>query len=99
MQKDGVVDDDDMDDMENIEATIDQDSPIWPGCTPLHLATIFRRHEVMDSLLFCAAEPNVEDARGLTPLHIACLLNDEDIIAKLLEVEADVNYAARKNSG
>ncbi|XP_032456871.1 ankyrin-3 isoform X2 [Nasonia vitripennis] len=98
MQKDGKVDDEDLDDMENIEATIDDDSPIWPGCTPLHLAAIFRRHKVIDSLLLCDADPNVEDARGLTPLHIACLHNDEETISKLLKAEADVNHAVRKSS-
>lgn len=52
--------------------------------TPMHVATMANRPEMVDLLLAASAKHDVHDRRGNTPLHLACQKNHSDIVWILL---------------
>ena len=61
------------------------------GRTPLHLAVMAGRRDVVELLLSHGADPNARDAAGQTPLHWAVGEGHVDIVELLLERSADPN--------
>jgi len=61
------------------------------GRTPLHLAVMVGRRDVVELLLSRGADPNARDAAGQTPLHWAVGEGHVDIVELLLERGADPN--------
>ncbi len=59
------------------------------GWTPLHLAALNGRVDIVASLLEHGADPNVQDKFGRTPLHLAALNGHVDVVRLLLEHGAD----------
>lgn len=53
--------------------------------TPLHVATMVNRPEMVDVLIKSGARLNVHDRRGNTPLHLACQKGFKDIVILLLD--------------
>ena len=52
-----------------LNKTIDIESPLWGGCSPLLVATKFNRQEVAIRLIDLGASPKVRDTYAETPLH------------------------------
>ncbi|CAG0915566.1 unnamed protein product [Notodromas monacha] len=61
------------------------------GYTPLHLAALHNRIEIVKALLVNDADPNKTTARGMTPLHLACQCNLVDVAKMLLAFQADLS--------
>lgn len=61
------------------------------GLTALTVATMMRRHDIMEKLLTdCKVDPSPRDWGQLTPLHYACALNDQkamELLQKAQKVE------------
>lgn len=53
--------------------------------TPLHIATMGNRPEIVRLLLDNGAKPNIPDRRGDTPLHLACKKGLIEIVCLILE--------------
>lgn len=53
--------------------------------TPLHVATMANRPEVVKLLLDCGAKMDVHDCQGNTPLHRACQKGYTDIVTIMLD--------------
>ena len=76
-----------------IDKKIDDQSPFWPGMTPLLLAAKFCRPELVSELLDLGASPKVRDPKGSTALHYLAfyghfdkklfIYDDEDTFDKL----------------
>lgn len=60
------------------------------GKTPLHLAAVKGRKEVLDPLLAAGAKVGAQDRLGRTPLHDAAMFNQITVIHWLLSKRADV---------
>ena len=70
------------------------------GKTPQHLATIFRRINVVMYIIDTAGihvDMTTLDTFKLTPLHLASSLGDETIINYILDRKADVNTMSAEN--
>ncbi|KAF4549877.1 Ankyrin repeat-containing protein 33 [Elsinoe fawcettii] len=65
--------------------------------TPLHMAVIHNRDDLVDLLLECGSNVHAASTGGWTPLHNACAQGNISIVKTLLRVGADVN--ARLFSG
>ena len=61
-----------------VNSSINANSPIWPGHTPLLLAAKFNRTDVVARLLDLGASPKVRDSMGNTPLHYLARYNHCD---------------------
>jgi ankyrin repeat protein len=61
------------------------------GRTPLHIAALWGRVEIVKLLLERDVNPNAKDNYGDTPLHIAALWGHVEIVKILLERGADPN--------
>ncbi len=61
------------------------------GVTPLHLAAIAGRTEIVRLLLIEGAEIDVKSDQGQTPLHAACLLGWKETVALLIAKGAAIN--------
>lgn len=61
------------------------------GLTPLHVAVIHGRIELVKLLLGSGAIPNVQSRKNITPLHLACLHQRIEIVCLLLEAQCDIN--------
>ncbi|KAF5296332.1 hypothetical protein FQA39_LY12549 [Lamprigera yunnana] len=60
--------------------------------TPLHVAVIHKRLDIIEMLLSFGAKINIADGSGNTPLHLACQnYCNLIIVEKLLQCNADVN--------
>jgi hypothetical protein len=59
------------------------------GSTPLVVATVFDKREVVRVLLEGGADINATNAEGSTPLHVASFLCREEIVEMLLDHNAD----------
>jgi ankyrin repeat protein len=69
--------------------------------TPLHIATMFRRINVIIYIIDTAGmhvDMTTLDAFKLTPLYLASSVGDEIIISYLLDRRADVNIISTENS-
>ncbi len=64
--------------------------------TPLHLAAIRGREQVLDLLYDAGAEIKVVDGWGHTPLHDAALFNHKAVITWMLKKKADVHAKSGK---
>lgn len=64
------------------------------GNSPLLLATVNRRSDLMYVLLENGADPNFVKEPGVTALGIACMFDDWSMIDLLITHGADVNYCA-----
>ena len=53
-------------------------------CTPLHLAAVIGRQEVVETLLAQGAQVNATDTFGRTPLHFSSLWNNNVTVAEQL---------------
>lgn len=53
--------------------------------TPLHVATMANRPEMVEILLSSGAKPNIHDRRGNAPLHIACQKGFLEIVRIILD--------------
>ena len=53
-------------------------------CTPLHLAAVIGRWEVVETLLAQGAQVNAVDTSGRTPLHLSSLWNNNVTVAEHL---------------
>ena len=63
---------------EIINAKISDNSPVWPGMTPLLLAAKFNRQDVIAALLDLGASPEARDDLGNTPLHFLSIYETYD---------------------
>ena len=63
-----------------LNASIDIDSPLWAGMTPLLIAAKCNSLENVDELLESGALSNARDPRGNTPLHYVLCHNSIDDI-------------------
>jgi hypothetical protein len=61
------------------------------GYTPLHMAALHNRAEIVKALLVNDADPNKKTVRGMTPLHLACQCNLVDVAKILLAFQADLS--------
>lgn len=61
------------------------------GFTPLHIAAMQGRIELIQILLKARAFTNVQTRKGLTPLHLACQNQRIQIIQLLLDAYCDIN--------
>ena len=61
------------------------------GYAPLHEAVIARKPEIIEQLLKCGANINVQAHGNYTPLHIAASIDAYECINVLLHHGADVN--------
>lgn len=52
--------------------------------TPMHVATMANRPEMVELLIFSGAKLNIHDRRGDTPLHLACQKGYKDIADTIL---------------
>lgn len=73
--------------------------------TPLHIASMANRPEMVELLLSGGAKINVHDWKGNTPLHSACERGFSDVVITLLETvsidsiaQTEAAEAAKKNS-
>ena len=48
--------------------------------TPLHLAVLLRKQEIIERLVMSGASVSVMDYNGDTPLHLACRTGDRDLV-------------------
>ncbi|XP_014219663.1 uncharacterized protein LOC106647674 [Copidosoma floridanum] len=65
------------------------------GNTPLHVAFLTKRHELVKELLsFCcgAGNQNLANKAGISLMHIACTVNDPVIVQKFLAAGASINH-------
>jgi len=60
-------------------------------CTPLHIAALLGRIEMMQALLVAGADPHAEDIAGRLPLHYAASSSEPSGLVLLLDAGADVN--------
>jgi ankyrin repeat protein len=68
------------------------DLPI--GITPLHVATIFGKSELVETLLDFGANPNIQLEDGRTVLHLAASNGNEQIVKMLMKQGASVSTKA-----
>ena len=66
------------------------------GQTPLHLASLRNREEIVEALLNAGAAVNAQDNNGDTPLHLAAYSKNEESIELLINAGADVNIKNKK---
>lgn len=59
------------------------------GRTPLHIAVMVEKPEIVRHLLEHGANVNCQDNEGRTPLHIAAILKNDGIVNLLIERGAD----------
>jgi hypothetical protein len=74
----------------NLEEKTDNDNPILPGATPLHLAAHYGRTDSAKMLLSLGANINAQDLYGKTCLHIAIIQGHLPLI-KLFQNRADLS--------
>ncbi|XP_064630458.1 nuclear factor NF-kappa-B p105 subunit-like isoform X2 [Lineus longissimus] len=76
------------------------------GQSAVHLAVIYKQHEVFDSLLRCYADPSVQDNDGNTAAHIIAMEDDKKCMEVLLKYRdnklykdnvVDMSWANKKN--
>lgn len=60
-------------------------------CTPLHVAALLGRIDMMKALLLAGADPQAEDIAGRLPLHYAASSSEPSGLVLLLDAGADVN--------
>lgn len=76
-----------------LEAGADTNARNGFGASPLHLAAIFERTEIMSLLLNAGADPNSKTERGTTPLMCAAYAGNTAMVSLLLEAGADITCA------
>ena len=62
-----------------------------PHMTPLHVATLHRRYDVVDILLRNEARPNDVDHHGATAMHYAAMNDDVGILELLYKADASLD--------
>nr|CAH7719369.1 unnamed protein product [Callosobruchus chinensis] len=67
------------------------------GNTPLHLAVLADKLQVVEKLIEGGADVNAKNNHGATPLHWAALNQNVNIVEKLIEKGADIN--AKSSNG
>jgi ankyrin repeat protein len=68
------------------------------GKTPLHLAVISRRKDIIKTLLDHGAKANIQSNDGRTPLHWAAINGDCDAANLLLAAGAKINQCTKHNT-
>lgn len=68
------------------------------GKTPLHLAVITRKRDVVKALLDRGANPNVKCSNGRSPLHWAAINGDRETADLLLAAGASINEKTNHNT-
>ncbi|KAF5281784.1 hypothetical protein FQR65_LT14531 [Abscondita terminalis] len=76
--------------IQTLEASLEVPQSMLRFLTPLHVAVIHKRKDVVELLLSYGANINAKDLESNTPLHLACRIYDNvPIIEQLLQQQAN----------
>jgi len=75
----------------DLEQKTENNNPILPSATSLHIATYYNKLDAVRMLLSVGANINAVDLEGKTALHIAVIKNDKETIKLLINGKADTN--------
>lgn len=66
-------------------------------CTPLHVASLNGKLNIVEYLLKSGADINAQDVQKMTPLHLAAMRGHLDIVKFLVSKGADLDMTNNKN--
>ncbi|CAG5136804.1 unnamed protein product, partial [Candidula unifasciata] len=61
------------------------------GLCPIHLAILHNHMEIVELLVACSADINIQNHKSLTPLHLACYIRNILIMDVLVKAGAKLN--------
>ena len=75
----------------NLNQYTNDDNPILPRATPLHLAAYYGRSKAAKTLIELGADINCLDLEDRTPLHMAVIQGEIETVKLLRDVDSNLN--------